>query len=441
MINLSADELIKRIADESGIDEGEIRKRVEDKREELNGLITLEGAGHIIAGELGINLLEGVVEVPQLKLENIIPGMSSVDVVGRLTQVFELRSFEKSDSTTGKVVSGMLADDTAAIRIVFWDKNAELVEKDEISEGDILKIRDGYTKENRNGEAELHLGNRSLLLVNPEDVESDNLPDKKGGLKKLSELEKGMQSVDVVARVQRVYDPRIFEREDGSTGKVANLIIADDTKSTRLVLWDEDAGLVEKGEVKEGDTIRVKKGYVRERLDDIEVHVGKYSKVILNPPDVELTNVVEPEFSRAKRISIEKAKPDSKAEIRGALVRIYDNPTIYEKDGEQRFVVNGVFDDGTGQIRAVFFTKMGELLLNTTLANLVETDASSLVREREREIAGKEIILAGNIRLNEQTSKAEIIVFDINLDPRPEVEIEKLLLEATQLNELSENES
>lgn len=433
-MGLDADELIHMIAEKSNLDEGEIKTKVEAKRTELNGLITLEGAAHIIAGELGINFLEGLVEVPKLKLENVIPGMSSVDVVGRLTQLFEVRSFEKSDGVKGKVASGILADNNSEVRIVFWDKNAESIDEGKFKEGDIIRLRDGYTKEDRNGEAEIHVGNRALIDPNPKDVDESEFPKKSGGSqKKLSELSAGMQGVDVAVKVLRSYEPREFAREDGSTGKVANLLVADETKSVRVVLWDDDVGLVEKGELKEGDVILIKKGYVRERLEEFEVHVGRYGKVVLNPPNITLDEVVEAEYARAKRTKIVNLVTEVKAEVRGALMRIYDNPTIYEKEGEKRFVVNGVVDDGTDRLHCVFFNKMGELLLNTTINALVEGDPFTIVNERARELEGREIIIAGNVRENETTGRIELIAFDIDLDPDPKREIESLLKEAGTL--------
>ncbi len=424
------EELIQKIGEESGLDEGEVKDRVEGKREELNGLITLEGAAHIIAGELGINLLDTLVEIPRLKLENVIPGMSSVDIVGKLTRLFEVRVFERDDKTKGKVASGIISDDTSSIRIVFWDERAELVESGELNEGDIIRLRDGYTKENLNGEAEIHVGGRSSLFINPEDVDKSEFPALKSALKKLSELSDGMQDVSALVKVLRIYEPRGFSRDDGTKGKVVNLYVADETGSARLVLWDDDVGLVEKGEIKENDILKVKRAYVRERLEELEVHVGRYGKVILNPENVELDSVANVAPSRAGRASVDSLQAGMKAELLGALVRIYDNPTIYEKDGEKRFVVNGVFDDGTGRLRLVFFNKMGELLLNTTLKALLEGDPQAIVEDRAAEILGKEILVAGNVRQNEQTGRLEVIVFDLDLNPDPKKEIERLLKEA-----------
>jgi ssDNA-binding replication factor A large subunit len=297
----------------------------------------------------------------------------------------------------------------------------------------VIRLRDGYTKENLNGEAEIHVGNRAWILVNPENVDSSSFPSYQASPKKLSELSDGMQSVEVVVKVLRKYEPREFPRDDGTTGRVANLIIADETKTARLVLWDDDVGLVEKGDLNVDDIIKIKRGYVRERLDEIEVHVGRYGKVVLNPPDVKLGEVADQKLSSAKRTNIENVKPGMKAEILGALVRIYDNPTIYEKEGEKRFVANGVIDDGTGRLHTVFFNNMGETLLNTTINKLVEGDLYAIVHNRERELEGREVLVAGNIRQNEQTGRVELIVFDIELNPDPKLEIENLLIEASEL--------
>jgi hypothetical protein len=76
---------------------------------------------------------------------------------------------------------------------------------------------------------------------------------------------------------------------------------------------------------------------------------------------------------------------------------------------------------------------MGELLLNTTVNALVEGDPFTIVHERERELEGREIIIAGNIRQNETTGRIELIAFDIDLDPDPKAEIESLLKEAGAL--------
>ncbi|HDL02325.1 MAG TPA: DUF2240 family protein, partial [Candidatus Pacearchaeota archaeon] len=54
---------------------------------------------------------------------------------------------------------------------------------------------------------------------------------------KIAELMAGMRKVNVVGKIMNIFPVREFEKNDRK-GKVANLILADDTGSTRLVLWD-----------------------------------------------------------------------------------------------------------------------------------------------------------------------------------------------------------
>ncbi|MFQ5887768.1 MAG: DUF2240 family protein, partial [Candidatus Hydrothermarchaeales archaeon] len=215
---MNLDDLIPKITEKSNLKEEDIKSRIEEKQKELGGLITPEGAAHIVANELGINLFEGISKIPRLKIENVIPGMSSVDIAGRVIQIFEPREFDREDGTKGKVCSLVLADETSRIRVVFWGKDVDLIEDEKIQEGGIIKVMDGYTKENINGEAEIHIGNRARVVIDPKDIEMD-IPLPEEMQKKIAELEDGMSSVDVVGKVLRVYEPREFDREDGTKGK------------------------------------------------------------------------------------------------------------------------------------------------------------------------------------------------------------------------------
>ena len=92
---MKLDEMVKKISGETGIKEEEILDRIEQKRKELGGLITLEGAAHIVANELGINLFEKLSDIIELKIENIIPGMRNVDVIGRVLRIFHQRALKE----------------------------------------------------------------------------------------------------------------------------------------------------------------------------------------------------------------------------------------------------------------------------------------------------------------------------------------------------------
>ena len=430
---MELEDIIGRVVDETGMGEEDVRSKIETKQKELGGLVTPIGAAHIIANEAGVNLLEGLSKSNELKIENIIPGMNSVDVVGRVTRIFPAREFEKADKTKGRVASLILADETGTIRIVFWGVDVALLE-DKIEEGDVLRIREGYTKENINGEAEIHMGVRARAIVNPKDVDKGEIPMPEQMKKKIAELEDGMASVDVVCRVLRIYEVREFEREDKTKGKVVNLVVGDETGVGRLALWNEDVGLVGNGQIKEDDIIKVKKGYVKVKYEEPEINVGKYGKVIVNPPEEEVGQIPEiPRAARVERKGMLELKDGEKAEIRGALVEIYDNLTLFDREDRKGMVINAVIDDGTANMRAAFYDKMAEALLNITLAEACEGEVTDKILERRGELLGREVIATVRVKHSDFTGRNELVVQDLNLNPDPKQEGEGLLMETKSI--------
>lgn len=423
---MTLDELVKKIAEEGGLEDNEIRERVERKRKELGGLVTPEGAAHIVANEVGINLFEVVSRTPALKIENIIPEMSSVDLVAKVVRIYPPREFEKKDSSKGRVCSTILGDETGTIRAVFWEKDVALIEGGNIKEDDVLQIKDGYTKESINGEAEIHIGSRTKVVPNPKGVKDIVLQEEK----KISELGEGMSSVDVLCKVMRIYGVREFEREDKTKGRVVNLIAGDETGRARLVLWGEDVGLVEKGQIKEGDVIKVRKGYVKMKFGEPEINVGKYGKVVLNPGEWEIKEIPEFQISRKE---LKDLKDGEKAEIRGALVEIYDNITTFNRKNGKGVVINAVIDDGTASMRAAFYDKMAEVLINMPLDRMLEGLAGELISKRRMEMLGREVVATVSVKHSDFSGKNELVVQDIELNPDPKEEIGCLLKEVKSL--------
>src|SRR3989344_3222002 len=72
---------------------------------------------------------------------------------------------------------------------------------------------------------------------------------------KISELMPGIKKASVFGKVIRVFPVREF-RKNNREGKVANIIVADETGNIRVVLWDTNhIALIEKKEISEGEVI------------------------------------------------------------------------------------------------------------------------------------------------------------------------------------------
>ena len=139
--------ILKKISESAGISKEEIERKIEAKRAKLSGLISKDGASQIVAAELGINF-----DNEKLKINELLPGMRKVSLVGKIISIFPVREFEKNGKK-GKVANMVVADETSNIKVVLWDTNhISLLENGEIKEGDVIEIGNGSVRN-----SEIHL--------------------------------------------------------------------------------------------------------------------------------------------------------------------------------------------------------------------------------------------------------------------------------------------
>ena len=207
MLRLSYEEIKKRIREEKGVSDSEIEDKVKQKLSKLSGLISKEGAAHIVANELGIKLFPDP-QKKKYKIKEILAGLRGVEVTGRVIKKYETRTFNK-DGREGRVASLLIGDETGVLRIVLWDENL-ISQSEKLQENDIIKITNAYAKENQ-GFKELHLGNRSEIAQNPEGEDISMIKKVRDfSQKKIEELQAG-DLVKVMGTVVQVFEPRFYE--------------------------------------------------------------------------------------------------------------------------------------------------------------------------------------------------------------------------------------
>ena len=101
MFKMPLEELIALIKEKSGMSEQEINSKIDEKLNLLSGLISKEGAAHIVANELGIKLFDSM--GGKLQIKNILTGMRNVETVGKVLQKNNIVEFQRKDGATGKV--------------------------------------------------------------------------------------------------------------------------------------------------------------------------------------------------------------------------------------------------------------------------------------------------------------------------------------------------
>lgn len=459
-----------RIVDETGQSRvslwGEMANRVE--KLEPGDAIRLENAsvreGWQNTPEIHINQQARIVRSPSpketenlpefekkfLKIEEIEPDMPVLDVVGRVQRTFPPSEFSRDDGSSGKVMNVVLADETGTIRVSFWDDMVETGQK--LSRGDILLLENAKTRVGLQDRAEIRIGRQTTIEINPEDVELEEIKPSK---MKISELEEGLDSLETSGRVIDSSEIREFTRSDGEKGEVANITLGDETGTIKVTLWGSKTDIMNK--LEPGDTIKITGAYtVPGDQGKPEIQLGEQANVEMDfSPEESLPPIeeIEKEVSEKGRMKIENLKENIQAKIRGTIVQVFqrrplfdvcpncgrnvkteDSEALCEECGESvkpehRTVVNVIVDDGTDNIRAVAFGKLGEKLIGKSadeLAQALENGKELSELYKETSLASEEIILAGRVKRDDYYDQLEIRASEIEF-PNPEEETKKLL--------------
>ncbi|PJE81653.1 hypothetical protein COU58_01785 [Candidatus Pacearchaeota archaeon CG10_big_fil_rev_8_21_14_0_10_32_42] len=239
---------------------------------------------------------------------------------------------------------------------------------------------------------------------------------------KIDELLQGMRKVHFTGKVIHISPIRVFVTKSGEEGKVVNLIVADETSNIKLVLWDTNhIKLLEKGAVKEGVSIEVSSGNMRQG----EVHLGSFSEFKVSDekfPEVKTERSVKrkeiKEFNIGERVS-------TRAFVVQAFMPRFFNANIETGKKatdeeiasgtpiEKRAILNIVLDDGTENTRAVLFHE------NVKKLGITAYEEEGLLTKQKDGLLGKELFFEGNVRMNSYSNTAELIVDkveEINFD-------------------------
>lgn len=240
---------------------------------------------------------------------------------------------------------------------------------------------------------------------------------------KVSELMSGMRKVNIVGKIMQLFPVREFEKNDRK-GKVLNFVLADDTGSTRVVLWDVNhIALFESEEIKEGDVVEIKNGSTR----DLEIHLSGFSEI--KKSSVEIGDV------RTEAVLNEGVLADVRqgqnVKIRGVVVQVFQPrfysvcPTCNKKiiageDGvfkcvehgavekKDRAILNFVLDDGTESMRVVMFSdQIGQVVPEE---DLKDEKKAAVFRD---DFFGTEIWLSGRVNRNQLFNNLEIVASNV----------------------------
>lgn len=104
------------------------------------------------------------------KINDLKGGMKTVNIYGRIIRKFPSKEFDSGEKK-GKLCNFQFGDETDILRATAWNEKAD--EINNFNEGEIIEIKNAYTKQGMFG-VELHLGYNTILNKSDKEVRSVN---------------------------------------------------------------------------------------------------------------------------------------------------------------------------------------------------------------------------------------------------------------------------
>ena len=356
-----------------------------------------------------------------------------IDVQGRILSLEDPREFQRDDGTTGIVRSALLADESGKVRVSFWNEKAEA----EYGVGEAYRLENARTRLGMY-DVGLNIGGGSRIIRLSEEQASNMFIPELATLekaiydyKKIEDLDEDEEDTIIIGRIIELNDIRTFDRDNGDTGSVRNIEIADDTGSIRVVLWDKDASR----DLEMGQPIKLQNPRISLDMDNRLQATVSGATTILDPNEKELEDLPSQDELME---SIFVSKPiealledDTNVHITARIKEIFADRILLKKcpncnenveESEDEYICDNcghVFDepkytlmiptrveDETGEIPVTFFGNLAEELIEMDKENIISLiDDGYGIEDKLQDLEGMTIEIIANVSFNEYTEE------------------------------------
>lgn len=193
-------------------------------------------------------------------------------------------------------------------------------------------------------------------MIVGEYIDEKNVPvTKDNELRKISELETGLHDISIAGRVMHVSNTKAFITKKGKEGKVANLMIADNSGEIRVVLWTDNIKHLKK--ISEGDIVKINDVEIKDGYRAQEAHMQNRSSIkkIDDESDDKYPAYEE------KITPVSDIKGEMQVNIVARVVRISRIRTYNSNGREGKFITLDL-KDNTGSISFTLWNRDIEIL-------------------------------------------------------------------------------
>ena len=178
---------------------------------------------------------------------------------------------------------------------------------------------------------------------------------------RIEDITETTRNVALTAKVANIGTVRTFSRKDGGgEGKVASILVSDDTGSIRVVLWDDMTNILSQESedtISIDDIIQISGAYVKKGLGDaLELNLGRMANIrVLKDYEIEELGMDFSDTTGEQKIS-ELSDGLFNISIKVKIQRVYRLSTFTRKsDGSEGRVLSIVGADESGSVRIVFW--------------------------------------------------------------------------------------
>ena len=352
-----------------------------------------------------------------------------IDIIGRILSLEDIREFQRDDGNVGTVRSATIADESGKVRLSFWNEKAE----GDYEVGEAYRIENARTRLGMYS-VDLNIGGNSRIIrLSEEEASAMFIPElatlEKAlyDYKKIEELDEDEEDTIIIGRVIEVNDVREFDRDNGDTGFVRNIEIADDTGSIRVVLWDNDA----KNEYEMGQAIKLQNPRLSLDMDNRVEATVSGGTTMLEPSESELENLPsQDELMEAIFVpkTIESLyEDDTNVHVTGTIQEVSPDKILLKRcpncrenvdDSEDEYYCDNCghsfdepsytlmiptrIEDETGDISVTFFGKLAEELIGMDqekIVSLVEDGYG--IEDKLQDLVGVTIEIIANVSFDD----------------------------------------
>ncbi|MGB9936219.1 MAG: OB-fold nucleic acid binding domain-containing protein [Methanobacterium sp.] len=192
-------------------------------------------------------------------------------------------------------------------------------------------------------------------MIVGEYIDEENVPQADDEIRKISELETGLHDISIIGKVIRISNAKTFTTKKGKEGKVANLMVADNSGEIRVVLWTENIKLLNK--ISEGDIVKINNVEIKDGYRAQEAHMQGRSTIekLENEDDGNY-----PAYDQ-KITPITDIKGEMQVNVIARVIRISRVRTYNSGGREGKFITLDLKDE-SGTISFTLWNKDVELL-------------------------------------------------------------------------------